>query len=45
MNLIKPSHSTETMIYVKLDPKAANTARPYYLKSSTIIQNEIKTNS
>ena len=34
--LIKHSHFTETKIYVKLDPKNANTAHSYHLKSDTI---------
>ena len=38
---IKPSHLTETKIYVKLDPKAANTAHSYHLMSGTITQNGI----
>ena len=38
---IKPSHFTETKIYVKLDPKAVNTAHSYNLKSGTIIHNGI----
>ena len=33
---IKPSSFNETKIYVKLEPKAANTAHSYYLKSGTI---------
>ena len=33
--LIKPSHFTETKIYVKLDPKTRNTACSYHLKSDT----------
>ena len=32
---MKLSHFTEAKIYVKLDPKAANTARSYHLKSLT----------
>ena len=34
--LLKPSHFTKSKIYVKLDPKAANTGCFYYLKSGTI---------
>ena len=33
---IKPSHFTETKIYVKLDPKAADTEHSYHLNSGTI---------
>ena len=33
---IKHSHFTETKICVKLDPKHANTAHSYHLKSDTI---------
>ena len=36
MNLIKPSHFTETKIYFKIDPKAANTARSDHPKSGYI---------
>ena len=36
MNLIKPSQFTENKISVKLDPKAANTPRPYHKTSGTI---------
>ena len=38
---IKPSHFTKTKIYVKLDPKAANNAQSYYLKSGTITHNGV----
>ena len=33
---IEPSHFTETNIYVRLDPEAANTTHSYHLKSATI---------
>ena len=39
--LKKPSHFTETKIYVKLDLKAANNAHSYHLKPGTITHNVI----